>query len=234
MVEAMNNFSLSVCVPAFNEERTLALAVKDLINTLSSKVKELEIIIVDDGSIDSTYQLAAKLEEEYPRVKVLHHERNLGLGTSYRDALKEAKGDYFTWFPGDHENSAAQFIQYFPYLEKDTVVTSNHLGYDQRSFFRHLISRSYTWIFNFCFHLNLKYYNGLSIFPTAVLRSFPIVSEGFSLPAESMIKAVRKGCRVVELTVPLSKRNWGKSKALTLSSLGRMLKDSFIILLSKK
>ncbi len=229
----MNKFSLSVCVPAFNEENTLVSAVKDLIGTLSSKVKELEIIIVDDGSIDSTYQLAVKLAEEYSEVKVLHHEKNRGLGASYRDALKEAKGDYFTWFPGDHENSAVQFIQYFPYLEKNTVVTSNHLGYDQRSFFRHIISRSYTWIFNFCFHLNLKYYNGLSIFPTVVLRSFPIVSEGFSLPAESMIKAMKKDCRVVELTVPLSKRNWGKSKALTLVSIMRMSKDLFMILFSK-
>ena len=48
------DISLSVCVPAFNEENTLKEAVEDLILTLLQKIKELEIVIVDDASTDST------------------------------------------------------------------------------------------------------------------------------------------------------------------------------------
>lgn len=132
--------------------------------------------------------------------------KNLGIGSCYRDALKNAQGDYFTWFPGDYENSAEEFIQCLPYLSKDTIVTCHHLGYDNRLFIRRFLSCSYTWILNKYFHLHLKYYNGLTIFPSSKLRSFPLISNGFAFSAESMIRAVQCGCHVVELSTPLKTR----------------------------
>jgi len=221
----MYNFSISLCVPALNEEKTLSAAVRDLINTLSSLVKELEIIIVDDGSSDSTFQIANNLALEFSQVKVIHHENNLGLGASFKDALAKSKGDYFSWFPADHENSAREFIPCLQHLGKNIIVTSNHRGYDSRPLLRRLISRTYTWIINKYFCLNLKYYNGLTVFPTLGLRSFNLTSDGFFLPAESIIWAVRRGYQVVELSTPLEKRKWGRSKALTLASIIKMLRS---------
>jgi len=224
------NISISICVPAYNEAENITKAVEDLFTCLSPMIQEMEVIIVDDGSNDTTAELSEQLARKYFQVKVIHHKKNSGIGACYRNALAEAKGEYFTWFPGDHENSAQEFVQCLPYIKSDTVVTSHHLGYDRRSFMRRFISRSYTWILNRYFNLDIKYYNGLTIFPVTVLRSFPLYSNGFALFAENLIRAIKKGYKVKELSTPLRMRMSGESKAFSYSSISRMVKDILVII----
>ena len=219
--------SLSICVPVFNEEKTLKGAVEDLILTLSRYVNEIEVVIVDDASTDLSGKIAEQLSGKYSQVKLIHHQKNSGIGACYRDALAIAKGEYFTWFPSDHENPAEDFIQYFKYLEKGVIVTCHHRGQDPRPFLRRLISLTYTWVLNKTFHLDLKFYNGLTMFPASLLRSLPLVTNGFAFPAESVIRAIRQGCQVLELPSPLKKRQQGKAKALTFISFSRMARDIF-------
>jgi len=228
------DISLSVCVPAFNEENTLKEAVEDLILTLLQKIKELEIVIVDDASTDSTPQLARELVAKHNQVKFISHAKNLGVGVCYRDALAVAQGKYFTWFPSDHENSAGELAKCLPFLNDNYIVTSHHRDYDFRSDFRRLISYIYTWVLNKYFRMNLKYYNGLTIIPTMCLRTTSLKSEGFAFGAESVIHAVQSGCKVVELSAPLRQRVSGKSKAFTIKSIYKVLKDLFFVLKKRK
>ncbi|MDD5130439.1 MAG: glycosyltransferase family 2 protein [Candidatus Omnitrophica bacterium] len=226
--------NISICIPALNEQESLEETVEDLMKTLAPHVRELDIIIVDDGSSDATPWIAEQLVKKYHQVRAIHHLKKTGIGSCYRDALALARGDYFTWFPGDHENSAQEFILCLPYLKNDTAVTCYHLGQDPRSCFRHLLSRSFTWLLNKFSRLNLKYYNGLTVFPTAVLRSLPLVADGFLFTAENLIKAIRRGYKVVELSAPLRGRLCGKSNALTLSAAFQIAKDTLKLIMSRK
>lgn len=226
------DITFSICVPAFNEQNNIKSAIDDLILNLENKVKKLEIIIVEDGSTDSTLDQIKILADKYYQVKYITHKNNQGVGSSYRDALGVSQGDYFTWFPSDHENSAQELVDCLPYLNKKSIVTSNHYGHDPRSRFRRLISSCYTWMFNKCLGMDLKYYNGLTVIPTYILKKGNLVSEGFSFGVETIICAVQAGCQVVELTVPLRGRSTGSSKAISFSSFWKMGKD--IIRIFKK
>ncbi|MBU0468348.1 MAG: glycosyltransferase family 2 protein [Candidatus Omnitrophica bacterium] len=228
------NISLSVCVPAFNEEENIEEAVMDLISVLSASVERFEIIIVDDASIDSTLKIATRLSENIEQVKVLRHIKNQGIGACYRNALSVAECEYFTWFPSDHENYAKEIADCVPHLKNNCIVTSHHLEHDRRPVFRKMLSRLYTWILNKSFGMNLKYYNGLTIFPVKVLRSVSLAAKGFAFSAESIIHSAKLGCEVVELSAPLRGRNSGKSKALSLSSILRMCKDYRFIFSKRK
>jgi len=221
--------SFSICVPAFNEESNLKETVEDLISILSPFLQKLEVIIVDDGSTDSTPRLAEQLAREYCQVKAIHHKKNLGIGVCYRDALAIAEGNYYTWFPADYENSAEEFIQCLPYLSQETIVTCHHQEQDPRPVLRRWISHSYTWILNKYFHLNLKYYNGLTIFPVSILRSIPLTADGFVFSAESLICAIQRGYEILELSAPLRKRTFGRSKTLTFVSICQILTNLFHI-----
>ena len=219
------NFSISVCIPALDEEKTLNAVVEDLISNLSSEAKELDIIIVDDGSTDSTSKIADEIKNKYYFVKVIHHQKNLGIGKSFRDALAIATGDYFFCFPADGEDKASCIKQFLPYLDKSTAVTCHHREYDRRSRGRRLISKIYTSILNKIFNMKLKYYNGTTVFPTKTLQSVNLVSCGFFVFAESLIKMASKGTEIKEISVPIAKREHGKSKALTLFSLSQIIGD---------
>jgi len=225
------SLSISVCVPALNEENGLRGAVEDLRNILSPYLRKIEIIIVNDGSADRTAFLAEQIAEDYPEVKVIHHAKRLGVGACFRDALTIASGEYFTWFPADRENLAEEFIQCLPLLTPKTLVTCHHRGQDHRFFLRRWVSVFYASVLNGVFHLDIRYYNGLTIFPTSVLRSLRLVADGFIFLAESLIYSIKSGCAVVQLSAPLKKREGGKSKMFTWLSLKQTLKDIFRILL---
>ena len=217
--------SLSICVPAFNEEDSLSDSVKGLANILLDHLRNFELIIVDDGSSDLTFDIADKISKVYDYVKVIKHERNLGIGACFKDALKIANYEYFGWFPADNENDAAELLNCLPYLDSNTVVTSHHLGCDPRSFSRRLLSRVYTLFYNIVFGLNIKYYNGLTIFPLTKLRCLNLQSSGFGIFAESIIKSLKAGLDIKELLNPLYRRSCGSSKSLTLISFLRIVKD---------
>lgn len=227
------DISISICVPAFNEEKSIEGAIEDLFVTLSPFLREIEVIIVDDGSSDYTSQLADQLSKKHGQIKVIHHNKNLGIGICYRDALAIATGQYFTWFPADRENSVQEFVQCLPYLREDIVVISHHRGQYPRSALRRSVSALYTRILNRYFHLNLQYYNGLAIFPTSVIRSFSSIANGFGWCAENLIRAVRCGYDIVELSFPLRERACGKSKAFTFLSMTRMVRDLFCVFMRR-
>ncbi|MFH2145422.1 MAG: glycosyltransferase family 2 protein [Candidatus Omnitrophota bacterium] len=226
-----NKINISVCVPAYNEAATLEDAVCDLFRTLSPCVGELEIIIVNDGSSDATGEICERLLGVYPQLKLITHRNNRGVGVAYRSALKIAKGDYFAWFPADYEDTANEFLLCLPHVDKDTVVTCHHRDCDRRSWPRRCLSKLYAWTLNKCFKGKLKYYNGMSIFPTKIVKSFPLVCDGFFLFPENLVRAVKKGLRVIEVSAPLRGRQRGASKMFSARSLRQMGKDAIKILL---
>ena len=217
--------SLSVCVPALNEEHSLRGAVEDLLATLVPVVSQLDVIVVNDGSTDGTGCVADELAEAHACVRVLHHAQNAGLGASIRNALAVAREDWFVYFPADHENSALELAQAVAHVEPECLVTTHHLSSDPRPFRRRWISKTYTGILNLLFGLRLKYYNGLTLHPTAAMRQVPLVASGYLCNAEVMIRMLKRGYRVKELEYPLRKRDSGKSTALRLRTFVCLAED---------
>lgn len=221
-------------MPAYNEAATLEDAVRDLLQTISPHVGDLEIIIVDDGSYDATAEIAARLQKKHSQIKVITHKINHGIGACYRDALRIAAGDYFAWFPADHEDPAEEFLPCLDLLASDTIVTCHHRGFDRRSRLRRGMSIFYTGLLNKIFKINLQYYNGMTIFPIKIVKSLPLVSDGFLMFSENLVRAIKQNHRVIEVAFPLKGRKAGKSKIYSFSSLWQMSKDAARILLQAK
>ena len=75
---------LSVFFPAYNDSGTIASLVITALQTARSLTDDFEIIIVNDGSVDATAQIANELARTYPQVKVVHHHGNHGYGGALR------------------------------------------------------------------------------------------------------------------------------------------------------
>jgi Glycosyl transferase family 2 len=94
--------SVSVFIPALNEEENLEPTVARLIEALTVTVEDYEIIIVDDGSSDGTGAVADSLAAESSAVRVLHNPHNMGLGYCFTQGYREAGKDFFVYIPGDN------------------------------------------------------------------------------------------------------------------------------------
>jgi glycosyltransferase involved in cell wall biosynthesis len=81
---------LSVFVPAYNEEGNVERRVDAFRRVLPQVTDDYEIIIVNDGSMDKTREIAERLVKENPKVRVVQHEKNQGYGVAVRSGIKMA------------------------------------------------------------------------------------------------------------------------------------------------
>ncbi len=91
----------SVTVAAYNEEALIREALARLLASMEAVGEPFEIIVVNDGSADGTAAAIDALAAADPRVRVLHHQRNLGLGAAIRTAVAASHGDYILGSPVD-------------------------------------------------------------------------------------------------------------------------------------
>jgi succinoglycan biosynthesis protein ExoO len=89
---------VSVVIPAYNAEESLARAVRSV---LSQTIGDFEIIIVNDASRDDTATVAAELARSDPRIRIFHNEQNSGVSASRNKGFREAKGEWIAVLDAD-------------------------------------------------------------------------------------------------------------------------------------
>lgn len=78
--------SISIIIPAYNEEYSLADAVRVVVSVVSKEVSDYEVIIINDGSTDATGHIANRIQKKNNHVMVVHHPSNQGFGTTLKTA----------------------------------------------------------------------------------------------------------------------------------------------------
>lgn len=210
--------SLSVVVPALNEESNLEEAVRNMVDALNITCTEWEIIVVNDGSTDKTGEIAERLSANEPRIKVLHYEYPHGIGYCFREGILNAGKNALTWLPGDGENDPAEILKYLALLNQVDMVVPFVINKEVRSKSRRLFSKLYVGIVNLFFGTSFNYTNGNIIYRSTIFKNVKPESTGFLFQTESLIKATRAGFTFAEVPIKIKGRSSGRSKALTLKS----------------
>ena len=215
----MSDLTISIVVPALNEEDNLRNTVEELIRSFEPSVKEYEILVFDDKSTDRTALIADELESEYKHVRAFHNASRKNIGGIYKEGLRRALYDYFMLIPGDHEVIIDKVIGALAYLRKADVVIFYHKNDHIRPWIRQVLSCAYTAIVNCLFFTNFKYTNDTNIYRKSVLDGLEIKASDFSYQTETLLKVVKSGIDFVELGKDIRPRKSGESKALSLRSL---------------
>ncbi len=140
---------LSVIVPCYNEEESVALFYQELTRNDSffqGKGVEMELLYIDDGSRDGTAAEVKKLREGDPRVHLVSFSRNFGKEAAMYAGLEKSKGDYVVIMDVDLQDPPALLPEMFSYLEQgyDSVATRRVTRKGEppiRSFFARLFYR---------------------------------------------------------------------------------------------
>jgi len=196
----MKKSSISIFIPALNEEKHLENSIKMILATIGERFTDFEILLFNDGSSDHTAAIADDLAAWNSHIRVFHNPQRMGVGYNYLRAITEARMEYFTWTTGD------AITIYLPEdLQRlldavgkaDVVVYYNHS--DARPFFRRLLSQGYPAIMNLLFGLHLHYYHGINVYRTAWIKQIRIKTKGVVSIAEIVIRAIRSGQTYVEV-----------------------------------
>ena len=125
---------LSLVIPCYNEETTLAGIVEEVLKLRSSDLG-LELVIVDDCSKDSSRAVAEKLAADHPEIKLCLHEKNCGKGAALRTGFLAATGDYVGIQDADMEYDPRDYLKMLRPLDEgraDVVFGSRYLRSEDR------------------------------------------------------------------------------------------------------
>jgi glycosyltransferase involved in cell wall biosynthesis len=119
----MDKINISVFFPCFNEEQNIGKLIHSASQYLPTVASDYEIIVVDDGSIDTTYKVAQDFAKTDSHVRVLRHETNRGYGAALRTGFQNCVKDYIFFTDGDNQFDIAEMTKLLPYIGEYDIVT---------------------------------------------------------------------------------------------------------------
>lgn len=187
--------ALSVVIPAYNEEATLAGVVARVLEAPHLR----EIVIVDDCSGDQTSVIADSLAQEHPEIKVFHHTRNLGKTEALKTGLTQTHGDVVIVQDADLEYDPAEIDDVIaPILagRADVVYGSRFLVRRASRvlyFYHYLANRALTFLSNLFTNVNMTdVETGYKAFRGEIIRNMTISSCGFGFEIEVTAKIAKR------------------------------------------
>ena len=120
---------LSVIIPAYNEENRLPKTLRLMSAYLTKQPYDYEIVVVNDGSQDSTAEVLRSAVSQIPNLKLIDNKKNQGKGAVVRQGMIESKGDYRLFTDADNSTSMEQVEKMWPWFEKgfDVVIGSRDI-----------------------------------------------------------------------------------------------------------
>jgi len=208
---------LSVVVPVFNEQATLA----ELLSRVErAEPADKEIVVVDDCSTDGCRELLAAYEAR-PGYRVLYQERNAGKGAAVRRGFAAATGRAVVVQDADLEYDPAEYLRLLAPIEAglaDAVFGSRFLGGPHRvlMFWHYLGNRLLTAVSNALTNLNLTdMETGYKAVRREVLAKLRLRSDRFGFEPEITAKLARAGARIYEVPISYHGRTYAEGKKIT-------------------
>ncbi|MDD5067757.1 MAG: glycosyltransferase family 2 protein [bacterium] len=212
--------SVSVVIPAYNEEPNIRKTVEDVLSASRTASTPVEIIIVDDHSTDKTLFVSQQAAKKNKNVIVHHNAVNRGLGYNFIMGIKMARHEYVVMIPGDNEVGRGSIVTLFRALQhtKADLLIPYFTNSYIRPKFRQMLSRLYVFFLNIMFGFNIRYYNGTVLYKTAMVKKLPVSTNGFAYQAEMVIRLLKSGASFESPGLLLKERIGGTSKALSVKS----------------
>lgn len=193
--------SLTVIVPALNEEHALGATLEKLLLTLPKYWSDWEILIFNDGSTDRTGEIAEEYAASHPSITAIHHKEPVSLGEVFKRGLKRAGKEYVILIHGQNAIGLEALNSLCSTRGYDLVIPYQ-ANTHERPFHRQLFSRLFVALLNFSFGLKLRYYNHYVLYRRACIQNFQFRGLGYAFQAELLIKLLLfKNCSYKEIAV---------------------------------
>lgn len=223
---------LSVFFPAYNEEANIkntVLKAKEVLDKL--RLKDWEILIINDGSKDNTLKVAQSLSKSDPRIKIINHEINRGYGASLKSGLYNSSFEWIAFTDSDGQFDFSEITNFIETEEKtkaDLVI--GFYKKRQETLFKIVTSKIWEALVFVLFGLKVKDIDcGFKLISRKVIEKIPpLESErGAFISSELLIKAKRAGFKIVEIPVSHYPRKAGKATGRSIKVIVKSFSDLF-------
>jgi glycosyltransferase involved in cell wall biosynthesis len=201
---------ISVVVPVYNEERSVALLFEELRSTLEGMAAEWEAVFVDDGSTDGTFAALTRLHAGAGNVRVVRLRRNFGKAAALAAGFAQASGDVVVTIDGDLQDDPAEIPRLLAKLDEGFDLVSGWKTHRRDPWSRRLLSRLFNGVVGRISGIRLHDMNcGFKAYRAEVVRGLSLYGE---LHRFIPVLAHYRGYRIAELPVNHRPRAHGRSR----------------------
>lgn len=204
---------LSVFFPCYNDSQTIGTLVKDAIAILKKLTENSEVIVVDDGSTDTSRSILKELLKKYAQLKVVFHEKNIGYGRAIQSGFKKAQGEYIFYTDGDGQYDVKELPRLVSKL-KENITFVNGIKINRSDpFYRIIIGKVYNYIVGLLFFLPVGDINcDFRLIKSNLLKSKRFKSSSGTIGVELVKIAQKNGAVFAQVPVSHYPRRFGKSQ----------------------
>ncbi len=219
--------SLSVVLPAYNEEALIADTIVTIVSTLTTWMRDFEVIVVNDGSKDRTGEIVAHLSASEPRVRLINHPVNKGYGAALVTGFESVSKEMAFFMDSDGQFDIKDLVHFFPFIGEYDAV----LGYRidrQDTWMRKLNAWGWKQLVHFIFGVRVRDIDcAFKLFRAEFFRTHRLETRGAMINAEILYKLTRAGYTYTEVGVRHLPRRAGLATGAKPSVIIRALREMF-------
>ncbi|MEN6458439.1 MAG: glycosyltransferase family 2 protein [Thermoguttaceae bacterium] len=201
---------LSVVIPLFNEADSLETLHRELSEVAAAQGYELDLIFVDDGSTDGSWQIVRQLAASDPRVRGIRFRRNFGKAAALSAGLEIARGELVMTLDADLQDDPHEIPRFLAEIEQDLDVVSGWKQVRHDPWDKVLPSRVFNWLVSRLTGVRLHDHNcGMKCYRREVFDEVHLYGE---LHRFVPVLAAARGFRVGEIAIGHRARRFGRSK----------------------
>jgi glycosyltransferase involved in cell wall biosynthesis len=193
--------SLSLVLPAFNEEANIGEVVSAALVALPRFTDWFEIIVVDDGSRDRTAEIVSTIASEDSRVRLVQHGRNRGYGAALVSGFDATRGDYVMFMDADRQFDINDLRLLTPFASDFDIVAGFRMERND-PLHRRVFAETFNVAVRVLFGVHMRDIDcAFKLFRGDLLRSLPLSAPGALINTEIQAKARRQKARVQQVGV---------------------------------
>ncbi len=207
----LTNYSLSVILPCFNEEKVIATTIASITKVLTPWVKDFTVIVINDGSSDLTQSIVQEIVATDSRVQLIQHPVNQGYGAALVSGFEAVTTELAFFTDSDGQFDISDLQKFFPLIETYDAV----LGYRmnrQDTWMRKLNALGWKILVRLVLGVRVRDIDcAFKLYHTDFFRRYPLETRGAMINTEILYKLRRCGCTFAQVGVKHLPRNSGKA-----------------------
>jgi len=224
----ISSHSISVVLPAYNEEQVIANTVSTVLHVLYTWRVDFEVLVVNDGSTDRTGEIVAALAGTHPRVRLITHPTNEGYGASLVSGFAVAAKELTFFMDSDGQFDIRELQKFFPLIDEyDAVI--GYRRHRQDSWMRKLNAWGWNHLVGWVLDVHVRDVDcAFKLLHTEFLHQHPLQTRGAMINAELLYRLTRAGCSYQEIGVQHLPRLHGRVTGARPSVILRAFRELFV------
>ena len=212
-MSATDHPSLTIFFPCYNDAGTIGslVAAADLV--AREHADDYEIIIVDDGSTDSSRKLLVEMQGRYPRLRLVFHDRNRGYGAALQSGFTHAKKELVFYTDGDGQYDVFELRRLLPVMQEGVDVVNGYKIVRSDPWYRILIGNVYLALMRLLFNFHVRDIDcDFRLMRRRIFETIRLTHNSGVICLELVKKIELAGFRFAEYPVHHYYRSYGKSQ----------------------